>query len=225
MAKHGRQVQVLAETRRLLEDFEKMGLRGALDAKTEREKQPFGEAGGKLRRYPGESEGGYLAEYLNNARRSNKQDRLLKSVRVVQQVAQAAYKHDIAAIDRLRKRGMNFAYTTLRTAINNEISGKLGWAFGVEESGFTIRATTPDGKVALAVLLLEKHYRLTRVRQCLHCGSWFYARFTHQQFCNDATKRCQWNHYHTPEWRKDHRERNRRHQREYRKRLFGKGRE
>lgn len=90
--------------------------------------------------------------------------------------------------------------------------------------GFTILCRDRRADALLALVELLRRGRLDRLRQCLRCRSWFYARFKHQRFCNDPEKKCQWRHYHTPEWRKKHREKNRRHQEEYRKRLFGKRR-
>jgi hypothetical protein len=195
-----------------------MGVKAWLEA----QRHPFQEPQG-TRRYPGESAGRYLAEYLNQASCSTNGRALLRSVYVIQELAQAVDRHDVDAVDRLRKRGLKFAYANLTSAINSAMSTRMS-AFDVHENGLIVQATTPEGRAALAVLLLEKQRRLTRVRQCLHCGSWFYARFKHQGFCNNPQKRCQWNHYHTPDWRKRHREKNRKHQRAYRERNFGKKR-
>jgi hypothetical protein len=174
------------------------------------------------RRYPGEWQGHILAARLNSSSPS-KQTALLASIRVLQQVAQAQKDHDISAIDRLRKKkgkGFNYAYDYLVKAAKG---GKAKtWVEGVHEEGLILGPSTEAGYAALAALVLEKKDRIDRIKQCLHCRNWFYARFRHQQFCSDRRKKCQWNHYHTPEWRKLHRERNRKHQREYRKRLFGR---
>ena len=92
------------------------------------------------------------------------------------------------------------------------------------EGGLAIRPTSDEGKAALAALILADESRLSRIRPCLHCRTWFYARQERQRFCSDRAKRCQWKHYHSPEWRKRNREQNRKHQRAYRERLFGKRR-
>lgn len=92
------------------------------------------------------------------------------------------------------------------------------------KGGWVPRPTSDEGKAALAFLVLSDESRSSRVRRCLHCGTWFYARQERQRFCSDRAKRCQWKHYHSPEWRKRNREPNRKHQREYRERLYGKRR-
>ncbi len=99
--------------------------------------------------------------------------------------------------------------------------GKM-MSFGASGS-VGIEPVTPRGKAIFAVWKLILQGRIRRIRQCRHCGALFYARFEHQKFCSNPKTKCQWNHYHTSEWRKRHRERNRKHQQEYRKRLFTKG--
>jgi hypothetical protein len=91
------------------------------------------------------------------------------------------------------------------------------------ERGFVFISEDPRVHAVLGILELFRRGRLARVKKCLHCRSWFYARFKHQQFCSDTAKKCQWNRYHTPEWRRKHSEQNRQHQREYRQRMFKKG--
>lgn len=88
-------------------------------------------------------------------------------------------------------------------------------------TGQAFRARSSELMAKFAMFLLYQQGRIARIRQCLHCRSWFYARFEHKRFCS---KRCQFAHYHTPEWRKKNRERNRKHQRAYRETLFGKRR-
>jgi len=179
------------------------------------------------RRYPYEDQGHALAERLNLLSSGpTKQNSLLESVRVLQEVARAQKNRDVAAIDRLRKakKGMNFAYGYL---VDAALSGlrkhsKNRWAVGIHEDGLIVEPTTSEARAAIGALLLETNGRIDRVKQCLLCQTWFYARFKHQEFCADSKKKCQWTHYHTPEWRRQHRERNKKHQRAYRERTFGK---
>jgi hypothetical protein len=57
---------------------------------------------------------------------------------------------------------------------------------------------------------------LWRIRQCLRCKRWYYARFSHQHFCS---QRCQQTHYKSsPEWQQHRRA----YMRDYRARYFGK---
>jgi hypothetical protein len=72
----------------------------------------------------------------------------------------------------------------------------------------------------LAASILLDQRRLARFRRCLHCGTWFYARFRSQKFCGDQKKKCQWKHYHSPAWRRQNRPRNRKFQKEYRDRIY-----
>jgi hypothetical protein len=195
-----------------------------MKADLERTKHPFSEARQASRRYPAEGAGKFLVEYLN-ALPLPKRSVWLESLGVIQALAEAVKDHDAAAVHRLliAKRRMNFAYEYLvKTA--TPTSSLKRFALDVHEDGLIVHPETPSAKAALAVLVLEKKNRIDRVKRCLHCQLWFYARFKHQKFCADPTKKCQWDHYHSPEWRKKNRERNRRHQRRYRERYFGKKR-
>jgi hypothetical protein len=176
---------------------------------------------GSGRRYPGEWHGHLLSMQLN-LESGCKQTQLLATVRVLQRKAHADKNHDVSAIRRLfsERKGLTYAYDYLIDSAKGERAKQT--VEDVHEEGLILRPSTEKGYAALAALVLDKIHRIDRMKRCLHCRSWFYGRFRHQQFCSDLTKKCQWNHYHTPEWRKQHRERNRKHQSEYRKRLFGK---
>lgn len=70
--------------------------------------------------------------------------------------------------------------------------------------------TLTEGDAIRSMVTLAKEGRIQRVRQCLQCGKWFYARFGHQAYC--ATK-CQQKRYKSdPKWK----ERRRKYMREYR---------
>lgn len=176
------------------------------------------------RGYPLQWHGEVLADRLNlESRVPALKTPLLPSIRVLQQIAAEDRKNrDVSAIDRLRKnkKGFDFAYGYLTRAAMRGTKRKWFLA-GVHENGLIVSPGTSEGEAAWVALLLDKKDRIDRVKQCIVCRSWFYARFKHQRFCNDPVKQCQWKHYHTAEWRKQHRERNRKHQQEYRERLFG----
>jgi hypothetical protein len=54
-------------------------------------------------------------------------------------------------------------------------------------------------EAVLQIGLLGQERLLWRVRQCVKCRRWFYARFKHQRFCSTP---CQQSHYReSPEWR------------------------
>jgi hypothetical protein len=177
------------------------------------------------RRYPGEYQGECLAARLNSlAGAPIKQRPLLRCLHILKQFERACKTKDVAAIERLRKqkKGLHFAYDCLVQAASRKKKGRKPRCSGVHEEGLIVGPVGPAGQAALAALLLDNENRLDRIKQCLHCNSWFYARFKHQSFCPDSKKKCQWNHYHTLAWRKQHREQNRKHQKAYRKRLFTK---
>jgi hypothetical protein len=55
------------------------------------------------------------------------------------------------------------------------------------------------GQALSCFIVLAEYGRLDRMRECLRCGMWLYARFSHQRFC--STK-CQQAHYWaSPEWK------------------------
>ena len=107
--------------------------------------------------------------------------------------------------------------------LRDEILGEIGAEQKLTFRGGRVLAQPVSlrGKACFAVAQLLSEGNLGRIRLCRHCKKLFYGRFKHQAFC---TKTCQEADYHTPEWRKKNRERNKRHQREWRERLFGKRR-
>src|ERR1700720_4410075 len=187
-------------------------------AEIEEKRHPFREVPGGKRRYPGESAGRYLAGRLNEISQLRPKRRpLLESLRLFHSFAKAAKKGPVD----VRKHAKRLLRTTgyLFESALNESSVK-DREMSIHEDGIIVHPGTAESKAALAVLVLEKTRRLERIKRCLRCKSWFYARFKHQKFCSDPKKKCQWDHYHSPEWRKQNRERNRRHQRRYRETLF-----
>lgn len=176
------------------------------------------------RHYPGEVQGSYLTEHFNSASHSRaKQNSLSESVYILQEIAVEMKRRSVPKnLGRLRER-IRFAEEYL---VDEALSGlrkhfKNRWALGIHKDGLIVKPTTLEARAAMAALWLAENGRIDRVRQCLHCRAWFFARFKHQVFCRDRKKMCQWNHYHTPEWRRQHREQNKKHQRAYRQRTFG----
>ena len=70
-----------------------------------------------------------------------------------------------------------------------------------------------DGMALRLILDFAKAGILNRLRRCMHCGNWLYAKFRHQDFC--STK-CQQKHYSTSsEWRAKRRDYMRRYRRRF----------
>jgi hypothetical protein len=169
------------------------------------------------RSFLGQAEGDRVAEYLNCLpRASAKRHPFRRSLSILKKFAQASRNHDRAVIDRLRKAGgdANIAFNSLIAAAMPKRLDLL--RVNVHKDGLLLQPATPEGEAAVALLLLVQKARTDRIRQCRRCRTWFYARFKHQQFCSDPEKKCQWGHYHSSEWRKKNRERNKKHQRDYR---------
>lgn len=153
------------------------------------------------RLYPGENEANFVLSYLESlAKSSSRQTAFVKLLR--------SRPFDEGAV--------------LRRLVNATNGGK--WAFDIGAEGIVLLPTEPEGIAAMGLLVLSRRRSLNRIRECRHCKSWFYARFKHQRFCTDQEKKCQWNYYHTPKWRKRNRKRNLEHQRAYRERNPGRGR-
>jgi hypothetical protein len=186
----------------------------------DRTKQPADEPAWWMpssRSFLGQAEGDRVAEYLNRLPRAGvKQHPFLRSLSILKKFAQAARNHDKAAIDRLRKVGgdAHFAFNSLVSAAMPKRLNEL--RVKVHKEGLLLQPATPGAEAAVALLVLVQKTRVDRIRQCPRCRAWFYARFKHQQFCRDPKKKCQWSHYHSPEWRRKNRERNKKHQRDYR---------
>ncbi len=179
------------------------------------------------RRYPGETAGKYLSERLNQlSPTSIDRMALTAALIVLREYEKAEAKGDTTACERLlRRRGFRNPRFWLKhlyaTAGEQSSEKRRVLVHGIHEDGLVIAPSTTRGKDAFALLSLEAQGKLTRVLMCYQCKRFFYARFKHQGFC--STK-CQGDHYHSPEWRRQNRERNKRHQRKYRDRYFGKKR-
>lgn len=190
----------------------------------------FPKVAGAKRDYPGEPEGAYLASHLNGLSRVQRKRFWLPALDAMQQLEMIPKRlaslrswnlDDLEDLEREINRQLDLyfgkAFITqakLKRKIDRRGPAKL------TNEGLVIPPDSAEGKAALAALLLERDRRLLRLRHCLNCSDWFYARFERQLFCSNPQKNCQWNHYHSPQWRKKHREQNRKHQRAYRQRTF-----
>lgn len=71
-----------------------------------------------------------------------------------------------------------------------------------------------NGYALRCLIALAEDGTLFKVRECRHCGQWFYARSSQNWFCS---KKCQQAHYwKSPEWKAHRREYMRRYRREHR---------
>jgi hypothetical protein len=178
----------------------------------------FPEVLGAKRQYPGAQEGSFLAWYLNQlSARPRKQKAFYDLLSPLMEVERPP-DFSMRTIGRAIDRALHGAFPKLAAKIDRQGPPSI------TEDGLVIPPTSDEGKAALAAILLFKEVRLHRIRKCLHCGTWFYAHLERQTFCSDRAKRCQWKHYHSPDWRNRNRALNRKHQRAYRERLFGKRR-
>jgi hypothetical protein len=197
-----------------------------LRAELERRKGPFGEGQANGRHYPGEGAGRYLAKRLNRLPESSaERSVIMVALWTLRQYEQGERSGDVLLCERLlKRRGFGspkfwFRHLYATAAGGFEKRSKVV-IHGIHENGVVIQPSTPEERDAFAILSLRTKGRIERIRRCRYCRFWFYARFHHQLFCGDPAKRCQWKHYHSPEWRRKNRERNKEHQRAYRKRLF-----
>jgi hypothetical protein len=181
------------------------------------------------RQYPGEIAGRYLVERLNRmSETSAYRTALFGGLLILRQYEEAETKGDTVTRDQLlRRKGFrnpkfwfDLLYSTA-AELDVNVKRRKMVLHGIHEKGLVLEPSTTRGKDAFALLSLGAKGKLNRVRRCSHCKLLLYARFNHQWFCS---KKCQWDHYHSPEWRKQNRERNRRHQRRYRATYFGKKR-
>jgi hypothetical protein len=168
------------------------------------------------KQYPGEDEGGVVAALLQRFSRSRKkQEPLLEVLHSLQRLERACGKRNGRAIRRL-------VPDVLAKKIEKGLR-RVQLLIWVNGSHLQLMPASLYGFFVQNVLTLFEMNRVSRIRQCGHCGTWFYARLVHQKFCNDPVKKCQWNDFHTSEYRSErYRQRNRRYQREYRKRNPGR---
>jgi len=87
-----------------------------------------------------------------------------------------------------------------------DIEGLAGRTSASQGGGMVFRWRAKAGNTADAVLqvvLLGQQRLLWRVRRCLNCQRWFFARFKHQRHCK---MQCQQAYYRDdPQWRENRR--------------------
>jgi hypothetical protein len=181
---------------------------------------PFPEVVGARRQYPGAAEGTYLVSYLNElSARPRTQKTFTDLVSPLQEFERRIKQlkkgeRPDGPGDSYTERDVWIPYAKLQKKIDRRGLTRIS------KDGLVVPPESSEGKAALAALLLYGEFRLTRVRRCLQCKKWFFAHLERQMFCGDLKERCQWKHFHSPEWRRKNRE----HQQQCRDRIFGKRR-
>jgi hypothetical protein len=219
MANRIRQVQNRRRSKKLIEPSreERLALEKALAEQAQAEGYPlFLRPDPAARHYPGEAEAFHILVQISISPNPKRLEALLRPLRNLRNYEEVSKGGNACALAKVT-RTSNAVYAKLKKTI---LSGST-FAIEARREGLVVQPGTREGMTAFALLSLFQQRRLSRLRQCLHCGAWFFARFKHQRFCNFPTE-CQWNHYHSPEWRKQHREQNRKHQSEYRRRNPGR---
>jgi hypothetical protein len=219
MANRIRQVQHKRRSKKLpdLSPELRLALEKSVAERLEAEGYPvFLKAETAERHYPGEAEALHILLEINLSPKPKRAE-LLKSFRILRDYEEASASGNTRALAKALR-------TSKAVLARLERSILLGRNFtlGVRRDGLVVQPNTNAGMTAFALLSLFGQQRVSHLRECLHCRSWFFARFKHQQFCRDPFKKCQWSHYHTPEWRRSRREQNKKHQMEYRKRNPGR---
>ena len=143
------------------------------------------------RRYPGEEDDLSIVAYIQSlAQFPFKQKGFIHLLRYSEATERANEERKLSV--RRSKRWNGALMAEVNSALDEGEMLELG-----RDGQWMIRPTSLWGKATLGILRLWDEGRLSRIRQCKHCKDWFYARFRHQQFCNDPQKKCQMNHYHT----------------------------
>lgn len=210
------QVQHLKEFKRLTDPRQSVEHRQAIRAEIRAMSSAvFREEPRSQRRYPGESAAASIFKFLSETPKSSaRRSHLIKALDVLRQYEEAERRKDLATMRRLTIGRATISYDSLTaTAL------KAHRLVGVRDEGMIVQPKELYGQACFGILLLFEKRRLDRIRACQHCRKSFFARFTHQKFCDDPKTLCQWTDYHSSDWR---REQNRRHQREYRKQNSGR---
>jgi hypothetical protein len=172
----------------------------------------------RSRQYPGEEAALRFLAYVNSLEFPGKRAQYIKIMEGLQRLGRRSSPNPTPLRGADRKAWDNFEHELYDHALVVH-----PWRFRwLPKRGFVVEYATERIHALLALLELFERGKLARLKQCLHCKEYFYARFKHQKFCADSETNCQWEHYHTAVWRKQHRERNRKHQSKFRERLFPK---
>jgi hypothetical protein len=88
-------------------------------------------------------------------------------------------------------------------ALDNPSSWQVSWRPSRQQRGPSQVVDSESAAVGL-LLNLARQGVVHRVRECLNCGRWFFARFEHSKFCQ---RKCQLKHYQSdPKWKTHRRE-------------------
>src|SRR5271165_4108004 len=127
---------------------------------------PFYTPEGARRKYPGESEAICVLNHMENGQKSSSAKKLkafLKEFRILRNYEEQCSKgnaHESPAVGRV--------WMELEKRIRKDHIVTVD----VLREGLLVQPSRPEGITALALLSLSvQHRRLTRIRACLHCGS------------------------------------------------------
>ena len=177
-----------------------------------------------LRLYHGEIEGGFLADWLNDNVGSGEYKRLTRLIENIKWMQRAVIStkgpswwspppdYILVSIGEWAKRkkelDKQFARYRARPMLimNVEVAPgatpfKRKRKMGITRFQWSL-GNAPHEAAALAALHLAEDNLLDRVRQCLRCSKWFYARVRHQRNCSTV---CQQSYYRSAEEWKAHR--------------------
>jgi hypothetical protein len=163
--------------------------------------------------YAGEEEGRDLATWLNQCQeRSGKRVAMLLTLnRIFSKIEQAPKKTSPRDLKELVSSlsgvpGAETARRLFKELGPPKIRAHVEVKFQVSEAArrpyLVLAANDVEGTAVLHVLRLSANGILDRVRRCGYCRRWFFARFRHQQFCQE---KCQQKFYRSSKEWKAHR--------------------
>jgi hypothetical protein len=168
------------------------------------------------REYAGEEKAKPLITWLNSHRKRTDNGykriaNLIRNMAELQSVTEGSFlwaAADVAVL--VKRKGTQACLREVRQELRKyKVWPELKWLSG-PRLDFAWKYGDPLGPFVLDVVMLGQRGLLDRLRRCLDCESWFWARIRHKQFCS---VKCQQAHYKSsPKW-KEHR---RKYMQEYR---------
>jgi hypothetical protein len=180
-----------------------------------------------LRKYPGEQLSEPLLDWLNRRKRTadhRRIERLLRNLFILRQGHGEGDWSNSWGARHPRLRGLTWPVVpsmmgkelrrVLRAARKElarhrmwpdveSVSDPVSRSAGSKVDFIWNTSRKPAADAVLQIVLLGREGLLWRVRQCPGCQRWFFARFSHQNYCG---MRCQQGHYkRSPEWREHRR--------------------
>lgn len=185
-------------------------------------------------------EGRDLIHWLNEDKENPAQRRIIEILSDLQELSKILEPQDMTSLTDsfpgpckegrllVPRKAQQHRYDTLLKKINNRLRRyrvfaqlafpvEFGWSvrwyadWHARHRGDYIFVPSTEGEAALVIVALAKDALLDRIRNCKFCGTWFYARFKHQEFCQTG---CQQKHYAAnPEWQAHRRKYMRRYRR------------